>query len=85
MTTTRSKVRRVTVEEYNVLRVSARHAKQIVVTIGPGDVLSFHEKRGKTQYYLSISTAFKFAVNLEAMRVAREKKEAKKAKKFGGA
>lgn len=66
-------VARVTRDEYRVLYAGAARAKAIVVTILPGDVLEFREKKGRMRWLLAIDTAFKYAVRLQALSKVAEK------------
>lgn len=76
MTTTRSKVERVTESPYNVLIPCSR--KPIVVSILPGDVLEFREQRSRSKFSIPIDTAFRMVVQRRALAIAREKRLKKK-------
>lgn len=72
MTTTRSKVTRKTVDEYATLYSKAR---PILVTIAPGDVLEFKELGLRTRYRMSVQTAFRYAIQLAALKIGKRAKE----------
>jgi hypothetical protein len=59
MTTTDSHVTRQTRGAYSTLHVQPR---PIVVTIGPGDVISFRELRGRYSIAVPIADAFRSAI-----------------------
>ena len=54
--------------------------RRIVVSLLPGDVLSFREERTRKEYLLSVSGAYTYAVMLEVERLKRERA----AKRGGG-
>lgn len=61
-------VRRRTRETYNVLYSSARHSRQIVIELKPGDVLEFRELGRRIRFALPIEDAFRIAVRRQAQR-----------------
>lgn len=63
MTRINKPVSRATRESYAVLYAKAR---PIVVSIRPGDVLEFRELGRRGRWLLSIATAFRHAVELQA-------------------
>ena len=61
-------------------RTLAPHrGRRIVVSLLPGDVLSFREERTRKQFLLSIAGAFDYAVILEVERRKRERLAARSA------
>ena len=58
-----------------------RGGRRVVVSLLPGDVLSFREERTRTEYMLSISGAYTYAVRLAVARRKEEKAAARKARK----
>lgn len=76
MTELNAPVTRKTRGKYNVLYAGDRNARQIVVTLGRGDVLEFSEYRRRETWLLPIDTAFKQAVRLTTLAKAREKRRA---------
>lgn len=76
MTTTRSKVTRKTERAYSVLFPKPR---EIVCSIAPGDVLEFRESGRRQVYRMAISTGFKYAVQLTALKISRRIAELRKA------
>lgn len=75
MTEIKKPVTRKTRMPYSVLYAKAR---PIVVSIKPGDVLEFREHGRRSRWLLSIDTAFKYAVRLQALHDAADKRRAKK-------
>ena len=65
MTDLTKKVKRRTLAPYR--------GRRIVVSMLPGDVLSFREERTRREYLLSISGAYTYAVMMEVERRKREK------------
>lgn len=55
--------------------LSNHRGRRIVVSLLPGDVLSFREERTRHEYLLSIAGAYDYAVMLEVERRKRERKE----------
>ena len=66
---------------YNVLYVSPRKARRVIVTILPGDVLEFREQGRRMRWHLAIDSAFKYAVRCKAFADMAAKRQARKAKK----
>lgn len=66
---------RVTRQEYSVLYTKPR---RIVVTIQPGDVLSFREHGRRARFLLAIDTAFRYAVRLHAATEVLHKSKRRK-------
>jgi len=63
-------------------RTLAPHrGRRIIVSMLPGDVLSFREERMRKHYLLSIAGAFDYAVILEVERRKREKAAERKARR----
>ena len=60
-----------------------RGGRRVVVSLLPGDVLGFREERTRTEYLLSISGAYTYAVRLAVAAQQREKVLARKARKAG--
>lgn len=60
------RVKRRTVSTY-------RNGRRIIVSLLPGDVLSFREERTRREYLLSIAGGYEYAVRLEVERKRREK------------
>lgn len=58
--------------------LSSIRGRRIVVSLLPGDVLSFREERTRAEYLLSISGAYTYAVMLEVERRRRERAERRK-------
>lgn len=75
-------VRRLTRHSYNVLYVSSRKARPIVLAILPGDIFEFREHGRKKRWRLPIEEAFKEAVRRQvaADKAKRKKKGAKRMK-----
>ena len=48
--------------------LTPHRGRRIVVTLHPGDVLSFREERTRREYLLSIAGAYDYAVILEVRR-----------------
>lgn len=72
-------VRRKTSGHYNVLYCSPRHARKVIVSIIPGDVLEFREQGRRMRWHLAIDSAFKYAVRCKAFAdLAARKKRRKK-------
>jgi hypothetical protein len=71
----RKPVRRKTVGQYNVLYCSPRHARRVVVSIVPGDVLEFREQGRRMRWHLAIDTAFKYAVRCKVAADLAEKRK----------
>jgi hypothetical protein len=61
--------------------IAPHRGRRIVVSLLPGDVLSFREERTRKDYLLSIAGAFDYAVMLEVERRKREKTLARKGRK----
>lgn len=62
--------------------VNAQHrGRRIVVSLLPGDVLSFREERRRGEYLLSIAGAYIYAVQLEVERRKRERAAQRKARR----
>jgi hypothetical protein len=55
--------------------------RRIVVSLLPGDVLSFREERTRKEFLLSIQGAYVYAVQLEVARRLAEKRAKRKAGK----
>lgn len=62
MTDTSKPVTRRTLAKYNVLFPGQHKAKEIILTIGPGDFIHFRESGGRDTWCTSIQTAFRQAV-----------------------
>ena len=55
-------------------RTLAPHrGRRVIVSMLPGDVLSFREERTRKEFLLSVGGAFDYAVMLEVERGKREK------------
>ena len=78
MTDINRPVKRRTQGRYNVLYCSASKARPIVVTIRPGDVLEFREHNRRHRWYLSIDSAFRYAVRCKSAAELVERKKARK-------
>lgn len=74
-------VRRRTQRSYNVLFVSPRKARRIVVTILPRDVFEFRELGRKKRWYLAIDDAFRIAVRRQAAAEVAERRKKKGTKR----
>lgn len=61
--------------------VPVRGGRRIVVSLLPGDVLSFREERTRTEYLLSIGGAYIYAVRLAVVRRKEEKAALRKQRK----
>lgn len=61
--------------------VSAYRGRRIVISLLPGDVLSFREERTRQEYLLSVTGAYIYAVQLEVERRKRERAEQRKARR----
>ena len=59
--------------------IAPHRGRRIVVSMLPGDVLSFREERTRKEYLLSIVGAYTYAVMLEVERRKREKAAKRKA------
>ena len=59
--------------------IAPHRGRRIVVSMLPGDVLSFREERTRKEYLLSIVGAYTYAVILEVERRKREKVAKRKA------
>jgi hypothetical protein len=77
MTEIKKAVRRRTSGTYNVLYCSPRHARKVVVSIIPGDVLEFREQGRRMRWHLAIDSAFKYAVRCKAFADMAEKRRNK--------
>lgn len=53
--------------------IAPHRGRRIVVSMLPGDVLSFREERTRREYVLSIAGAYTYAVMLEVERRKRDK------------
>lgn len=61
--------------------ITGYRGRRIVVSLLPGDVLSFREERTRQEYLLSIQGAYIYAVQLEVERRKREKAAQRKARR----
>ena len=57
--------------------LTPHRGRRIVVSLLPGDVLSFREERTRKEFLLSIAGAYDYAVMLEVERRKREKRKGK--------
>lgn len=57
--------------------------RRLIVSLLAGDCLGFREERTRTEYLLSISGAYTYAVRLAVARRKEEKAAARKARKGG--
>ena len=64
--------------------VAPHRGRRIVVSLLPGDVLSFREERTRREYLLTIAGGFEYAVRLEVERRRRDKAQARNLRKLGG-
>ena len=53
--------------------IGLHRGRRIVVSLHPGDVLSFREERTRKEFLLSIEGAYTYAVKLEVLRRRAEK------------
>ena len=58
-----------------------RGGRRVVVSLLPGDVIGFREERTRTEYLLSISGAYTYAVRLAVARRKEEKAVLRKQRK----
>ena len=58
--------------------------RRLVVSLVPGDVITFREERTRREYLLSISGAYVYAVRLTVAKEKAEKLAARKARKGEG-
>lgn len=70
-------VRRKTRERF---RSWGKDARQIIVSIEPGDVLGFRLLRARKTYYLPVAFAMDYAIRLEVAERKRRKAEERKKK-----
>lgn len=55
--------------------------REVIVVVGPGNIVGFRAKGCKKQYDLTAEACFNMAVKAEARLKAKEKRKAKKKKK----
>lgn len=80
MTTLEKPVHRKTRGAYSTLYTRPR---QIVVSLLPGDFLSFREAGARTKFTAPIDGIFKHVIRLKALADAAEKRKARNARKAG--
>lgn len=82
MTDLRNPISRRTASRYPVLYASSAKARQIVVSLVPGDVIEFREHGRRGRFTLPIDAAFRYAVRLNSLNEARIKAAKKKKNKY---
>ena len=60
---------------------TAHGGRRLIVSLAPGDVITFREERTRREYLLSISGAYVYAVRLTVAKEKAEKLAARKARK----
>ena len=66
---------------YSVLYKTPRHARQIVVTLQPGDLIEFRERGRRCRWRLPIESAFRYAVRRQAFAEMTARREQARSKR----
>lgn len=80
MTTITKPISRKSRDNYAVLFSGQRKARQIVVTLLPGDFIEFREAGRRGKFMIPIEGAFRFAVRCHALQQSAEKARKRKDK-----
>ena len=79
MTSTTSKVTRVTEDRYAVLYSKPRQVAVTIMRLSDSDVLEFREAGRRAKFKISIEAAFRYAVQLSALKIGKRIKELRSA------